>query len=58
MILSVILPMHPADLLSEYGYDVAYEEIPGYAHEWAFWDLALKKALDEKLPIKNDVILP
>lgn len=46
------------DLLLEYGYDVSYDEVPGYAHEWDFWDLALKKALDEKLPIKHDIILP
>ena len=46
------------DLFSEYGYDVDYDEVPGYAHEWDFWDLALRKALEEKLPIKNDIILP
>lgn len=45
------------ELLSEYGYDVQYEEIPGYAHEWDFWDLALRRGLDEWLPIKHDVIL-
>ncbi len=46
------------DLLTEYGYDVDYDEVPGYAHEWDFWDYALKKALNEKLPIRNDIILP
>lgn len=46
------------DLLVEYGYDVHYDEVPGYAHEWDFWDLSLRKALDEWLPIKHDVILP
>lgn len=46
------------DLLTEYGYDVEYDEVPGYAHEWDFWDLALRKALYEQLPIKRDVILP
>lgn len=45
------------DLLKEYGYDVQYKEIPGYAHEWDFWDLALRKALNEWLPIRHDVIL-
>lgn len=45
------------DLLKEYGYDVLYDEVPGYAHEWDFWDLALRKALDEWLPIRHDVIL-
>ena len=43
--------------LEEYGYDVMYEEVPGYAHEWDFWDLSLRKALDEWLPIRHDVIL-
>lgn len=46
------------DILKGYGYDVFYEEIPGYAHEWDFWDLALRKALDEWLPIRHDVLLP
>lgn len=45
------------DLLSEIGYDVFYEEVPGYAHEWDFWDLSLKKAIESWLPIKHDVIL-
>ena len=46
------------DILKGYGYDVFYEEIPGYAHEWDFWDLALRKALDAWLPIRHDVLLP
>lgn len=45
------------DLLAEYGYDVQYEEAPGYAHEWDFWDMSLRKAFDEWLPIRHDVIL-
>ncbi len=46
------------DLLRGYGYDVAYEEVPGYAHEWDFWDLSLRKALYEWLPLRRDVLLP
>ncbi|MDR1530615.1 MAG: hypothetical protein LBS62_00230 [Clostridiales bacterium] len=46
------------DLLTEYGYDVLYDEVPGYAHEWDFWDLSLRKALEEWFPIRHDVILP
>lgn len=46
------------DILKSYGYDVEYEEVPGYTHEWDFWDLALRKALNEQLPIRHDVILP
>lgn len=45
------------DLLQEYGYEIEYEELPGYAHEWDFWDLSLRNALNEKLPIRHDVIL-
>lgn len=45
------------DLLKKYGYDVQYEEVPGYAHEWDFWDMALRKALTDWLPIRHDVIL-
>jgi S-formylglutathione hydrolase FrmB len=32
--------------LSSLGYDNFYELVPGYGHEWDFWDLTLKKALD------------
>ncbi|MBS4534891.1 alpha/beta hydrolase fold domain-containing protein [Clostridium sp. D2Q-14] len=45
------------DILEKYGYDVTYEEVPGYTHEWDFWDLSLRKALYEWLPIRHDVIL-
>ena len=45
------------NLLVQYGYDVTYEEVPGYTHEWDFWDLSLRKALYEWLPIRHEVIL-
>ena len=28
------------------GLKATFEEIPGYAHEWPFWDLTIQKALD------------
>ena len=28
------------------GLKAEFEEIPGYGHEWAFWDLSIQKALD------------
>ena len=31
--------------------DVFYEEVPGYQHEWDFWDLSLQKAICSWLPI-------
>lgn len=37
--------------------DIHFEEIPGYTHEWRFWDLAIQKALDffglENIPVEN-----
>lgn len=44
--------------LSSLGYDTYFELVPGYGHEWAFWDLTLKKALDSWLPIRHDAIYP
>lgn len=46
------------DFLKETGYDVFYEEVPGYGHEWDFWDLTLRKALKEWFPIRHAVIYP
>jgi putative tributyrin esterase len=44
--------------LSSLGYDVFIELVPGRCHDWSFWDLTLKKALDNWLPIKHDVLYP
>lgn len=44
--------------LADLGYDVTYEETPGLGHEWDFWDMALRKALKEWLPIRHSVIYP
>lgn len=40
------------------GLDVFAEEVPGYKHEWDFWDLSLRKAIQDWLPIKHAVIYP
>ena len=40
------------------GFDVSFEEVPGYGHEWDFWDLTLKKAIENWLPIKHGIIYP
>lgn len=45
-------------LLTSLGYDTFFEVVPGYAHEWSFWDLSLKKALDSWLPIRRDILYP
>lgn len=44
--------------LTRLGYDTLYELVPGYAHEWDFWDLSLRKALREWLPIRHHAIYP
>lgn len=46
------------DYLIGLGYDIFYEEEPGYGHEWDLWDLTLRKALREWLPIRHDAIYP
>ncbi len=45
-----------AEYLRSLGYDSFFELVPGYGHEWSFWDLTLKKALESWLPLKRDVI--
>ena len=35
------------------GLDYFYEEVPGYKHEWDFWDMQLRKALKEWLPLRH-----
>ncbi len=46
------------DFLTELGCDVFYEEVPGYRHEWDFWDLSLRKAISGWLPLRKKPILP
>ena len=44
--------------LTSLGYETFFELVPGYGHEWDFWDLTLKKALDGWLPIRREPIYP
>ena len=44
--------------LADLGYDTTLEIVPGYGHEWDFWDLTLRKALREWLPLRHSVIYP
>jgi len=44
--------------LTGLGYDTTFELVPGYGHEWDFWDLSLRKALREWLPLRRSVIYP
>ena len=39
--------------IGELGLDYFYEEVPGYKHEWDFWDMQLRKALKEWLPLRH-----
>lgn len=34
------------DLLTRNDFDVLYEEVPGYAHEWDFWDLMIRRGIN------------
>ena len=42
--------------LEEHGVDVWSEEVPGLGHEWDLWDRTLKKAFEELLPLKHDLV--
>ena len=44
--------------LTGLGFDSTFELVPGYGHEWDFWDLTLRKALREWLPLRRTVIYP
>lgn len=44
--------------LTSLGYETFYELVPGYAHEWDFWDLSLRKALYSWLPLRRAPIFP
>ena len=46
------------DELTRLGYQTGFELVPGYGHEWDFWDLVLRKAIKEWLPIRHQVIYP
>jgi putative tributyrin esterase len=43
-------------MLTGLGYDTFLEIVPGYGHEWSFWDLTLQKALNNWLPIRREII--
>jgi len=43
--------------LKDQGYDTSIEVIPGYAHEWDFWDLYIRKGIYELLPLKRRPII-
>lgn len=47
-----------ADFLQKEGYPVHTEWVEGYSHEWDFWDLTLKKAISQWLPLRHSVIYP
>ncbi|MDD3244003.1 MAG: alpha/beta hydrolase-fold protein [Eubacteriales bacterium] len=47
-----------AKRMESLGCTVQFEEVAGYRHEWPFWDLSLKKALESWLPLRRAVIDP
>jgi S-formylglutathione hydrolase FrmB len=46
------------DRLRNLGYDVFWEEVAGYGHEWDFWDLTLRKACDAWFGLGKKAIYP
>ena len=44
--------------LKKLGFKASMLELPGYKHEWDFWDLILRKAIGEWLPIRHSAIYP
>ena len=42
------------DFYDKMGLSYKYEEVPGFKHEWDFWELSLKKALKDWLPLKHE----
>jgi S-formylglutathione hydrolase FrmB len=45
------------EFLKNLGYNTSLEIIPGYAHEWDFWDLYVRKAICELLPLKRQPLV-
>lgn len=41
------------DYAKEIGFDAQFFEIPGYSHEWRFWDLCIQDALARFIPEEN-----
>lgn len=39
--------------LDEIGWPTSYKETPGYQHEWAFWDMAVRETIETLLPLKK-----
>jgi S-formylglutathione hydrolase FrmB len=39
------------------GYESAMETVPGYGHEWDLWDLYIRKAIYELLPLKRTILV-
>ena len=35
------------------GYEITYEEVEGYGHEWDFWDLKLREYLYNGCSLKH-----
>jgi len=42
--------------LKELGYPVSYEVAEGYDHNFDFWDLYIRKAMNELLPLKGEAV--
>lgn len=47
--------VYGAGYLKELGYDVLPFTLPGYRHEWDFWEICMRKAFSEWLPCRHKV---
>ena len=43
-----------AEKLRGAGVDVTWDELPGYGHEWRFWDIQVEKFLQWIAPLRTD----
>lgn len=41
------------DILLQAGFDLDWEWVPGFGHDWGFWSYAVDNLLDDILPFKN-----
>lgn len=48
--------MCSTEFLQKHGCDVWWEEVPDMGHEWDLWDRTLKRAFDELIPLKHDLV--
>jgi S-formylglutathione hydrolase FrmB len=51
--IAYVSSVYGSQLMAELGYDVTSFTLPGYRHEWDFWEICMRKAFSEWLPCKK-----